>query len=276
MNCIKKLKFTVSSPYNHGLSNFGQAALYSPAMSKHQLNQEHRLIPFQTSALPSGPWLVFAPHADDETFGMGGSLLKASEAGIETHLVVMTDGALGGDRKNLVDVREREVHQAAEILGISSVECWQQPDRGLTVSEELVNRISQKVGEVSAASIFFPGPLELHPDHRMTSLLVWAALQQLAEKLTANVYSYEITVQNPVNLLIDISLQKPRKEQAMAVYASQNDENNYEEIVLSLDKGRTFTLPAEVSHAEGFYQYSREELGTSLKEVVYKIIDSYL
>ncbi len=28
--------------------------------------------------LPLGPWLVFAPHADDETFGMGRSLLKAN------------------------------------------------------------------------------------------------------------------------------------------------------------------------------------------------------
>ena len=48
------------------------------------------LIPFQTSELPLGPWLVFAPHADDETFGMGGSLLKAKKYGIETHLVAVS------------------------------------------------------------------------------------------------------------------------------------------------------------------------------------------
>ena len=39
-------------------------------------NKEDALIPFNTSPLPSGPWLVFAPHADDETFGMGGTLIK--------------------------------------------------------------------------------------------------------------------------------------------------------------------------------------------------------
>ena len=38
---------------------------------------------------------MFAPHADDETFGMGGSLLKASKHGVETHVIVLTDGALG-------------------------------------------------------------------------------------------------------------------------------------------------------------------------------------
>jgi hypothetical protein len=42
-----------------------------------------------------------------------------------------------------------------------------------------------------------------------------------------------------------------------------------------LDKGRTFTLPAGVSHAEGFYLYSKEELATSLKEVTHNIIELY-
>ncbi|PCI77072.1 MAG: hypothetical protein COB20_09060 [SAR86 cluster bacterium] len=245
-------------------------------MPNQELNPEHKLMPFETSSLPPGPWLVFAPHADDETYGMAGSLLKASEEGMDTHLVVMTDGALGGDTENLVDVRNGEVHQAAEILGIESVESWQQPDRGLTVSEELVDRVCDKIREIGAASVFFPGPLELHPDHRIAALLVWAAIQKLGnDAVNPNAYSYEIGVQNPVNLFIDITLQRPRKEQAMAVYASQNDENNYEELVLSLDKGRTFTLPAEVSHAEGFYLYSKEELTTSLKVVTHSIIDLY-
>ena len=240
------------------------------------LNPEHRLIPFETSPLPPGPWLVFAPHADDETYGMAGSLLKADAAGIETHLVVLTDGALGGSAEDLVDVRRQEVQAAAKILGIDSLDSWQEPDRGLVHSEALVSKIAQKIQDVGAASIFFPGPLELHPDHRITALLVWSALQQLnAEGTARHAYSYEIGVQNPVNIFVDISEQRPRKEEVMAIYASQNDENNYEELVLSLDKGRTFTLPGNVSHAEGFYLYKEQELAKSLKEVTHDIIELY-
>ncbi len=61
----------------------------------------------------------------------------------------------------------------------------------------------------------------------------------------------------------------------MAVYASQNVENNYEELVLALDKGRTYTLPAAVSHAEGFYKYSAAQLSMPLKQVTQQIIELY-
>ena len=39
----------------------------------------------------------------------------------------------------------------------------------------------------------------------------------------------------------------------MQIYFSQNQENNYPELVLALDKGRTFSLPQSVKFAEGFF-----------------------
>ena len=95
------------------------------------LNPEHILLPFSPSKLPLGPWLVFAPHADDETLGMGGSLLKANSQGIETHLVVMTDGALGSEQTEFVEVRWQEVQAVGELLGLNSLQGWSEPDRSL-------------------------------------------------------------------------------------------------------------------------------------------------
>ena len=87
------------------------------------LNDESVLIPFHTSVLPDGPWLIFAPHPDDETFGMGGSIIKAKEQGVDVHLVILTDGSLGGDPTNLVETRKREVEEVSEILGVKSDKC---------------------------------------------------------------------------------------------------------------------------------------------------------
>ena len=241
------------------------------------LKAEHHLIAFEPAELPPGPWLVFAPHADDETFGMGGSLIKAHAAGIETHVVVLTDGALGGNAKNLVAIRRDEVARATQILGVKSLQCWSEPDRNLAVTPAIVDRISQTITAIAPQSIFFPGPMELHPDHRAAALLVWKALQSARPSPAATaLFSYEISVQNPTNMMIDITAQISIKEQAMAVYASQNGMNSYPELVMALDKARTFSLPSNVSHAEAFYKYAPEDLQYSLAEVLHAQIDKYL
>jgi len=59
--------------------------------------QEENFIPYTPSDLPPGPYLVFAPHPDDETFGMGGTIALAGQAGIAVHVVVLTDGQQAGD-----------------------------------------------------------------------------------------------------------------------------------------------------------------------------------
>lgn len=81
---------------------------------------EVELVPYACSALPAGPWIVFAPHPDDETFGMGGALLLTAEQGIETHVIFMTDGAEGGngDKQALIAKRKEEARQATQKLGV--------------------------------------------------------------------------------------------------------------------------------------------------------------
>ena len=241
------------------------------------INQENTLIPFHAATLPEGPWLIFAPHADDETFGMGGTILKAKDEEIDTHLVVLTDGSQGGDELDLAEIRINEVRRAAGILGLKSLDCWSEPDRLLYPSDKLVKSTSAKLLEIKPATVFFPGPLEIHPDHRAASHLVWAALRQVRQ-LNFNpvpIY-YEIGVQNPINLLIDVTEQYINKEKVMQVYESQNKENNYPELVLALNKGRTFSLPPEVKFAEGFFEFQNTDLELSLDEMTYSIIRSYL
>ena len=101
---------------------------------------ENQLIPYEVSPLPPGPWLVFAPHADDETFGMGGSLAKASEQGLDTHVLIVTDGALGGDAPDLIKVRQREAREATNLLGVNTLQWWSEPDRGLVHSSRLLKK----------------------------------------------------------------------------------------------------------------------------------------
>jgi len=241
------------------------------------LNPEHVLIPFQVSPLPPGPWLVFAPHADDETFGMGGSILKAKNEGIDVHLVILTDGSLGGDQINLVETRKREAEKVSKILGLKSLNFWGEPDRALAHSQITTKKALQAILEIKPATVYFPGPLEIHPDHRTTAFIIWDALQRARqENICPEPISYEISVQNPINMLINISDEIKTKKKAMNLYVSQNGQNNYSELVLALDKGRTFSLPNKVRFAEGFFRYQIKDLDLSLREITKLVIDLYL
>lgn len=239
------------------------------------LNPEHVLLPYAVSELPAGPWLVFAPHADDETYGMGGALLRAKAAGIQTHVIVLTDGALGGEADDLVKIRRAEVEHAARELGLASLQCWDEPDRGLEPGAALVSKTSAAIASIGAATVFFPGPLEAHPDHRAAAQLVWLALQSSPAHEALSALSYEIGNQNPINRMLDTSAVIRDKARVMSCYNSQNSENNYEDLVLALDKGRTFTMPPEVQHCEGFYEYSPAQRGKSLREVTLEIVELY-
>ena len=190
--------------------------------------------------------------------------------------MILTDGSMGGEGDDLVQVRLNEVHQAAESLGVNSLHTWSERDRSLSPSEELINRTSSLILKISPSTVFFPGPLEIHPDHRAASVLVWKALQKVKLREEAPTpISYEIGVQNPVNLLIDVTQQIAEKKKVMEIYVSQNKENNYPELVLALDKGRTFSLPRAVEFAEGFFEYQVADLNLSLGDMTHAVIDLY-
>lgn len=229
------------------------------------LLQEYQLLPFHHEPLPHarGPWLVFAPHPDDESFGMGGSIVNAVNAGIAVDVVVLTDGAQGGSGSDLVERRQQEVRAAAQVLGLHSVQFLAEPDRGLRATEPLALQLATLITNRKPAAVFFPGVLELHPDHRSAALLVWRSLQLLGAQAPQAI-AYEITGQSPANCLVDISAAMLAKQQAIACYASQLGENNYLDLVHALNRLRTLTLRSEVQWAEAFYRYSSEELALPL------------
>lgn len=232
---------------------------------------ENDLVPYITSEIPKGGWLVFAPHADDETFGLGGSLLLANQQDIDTHVAFMTDGALGGsgDRTTLIRKRTQEATEATTALGVKSIHFFGEPDRSLRVCQRLIDKITKLIKEINPQSIFIPTPLEFHPDHRATTELVWRSVQGL-DSFTGDVYTYEVSNLAPINLLIDISSVAKQKYETMNIYSSQLTEAKYLDLVKALDTARTFSLPMDRKAAEGFFKFSDKT--ASIEEQLQKSI----
>jgi len=184
----------------------------------------------------------------------------------------VTDGALGGDQKDIAAVREAEARKAASQLGIHALEFWRQGDRALEITDMLIQRIVALVDRVKPKSVFFTSPLEPHPDHRSTAILVWEGLKRCHE-FSGIAYAYEVAAQCPANRLIDISSVIDEKLAVISIYESQLTQNRYSELMEALNRARTYSLPSDVTHAEALFAYS--SLRGQLREHVIVSLSSY-
>lgn len=213
------------------------------------IENESALIPFNDVDLPTGPTLIFSPHPDDETFGMGGSIIKLKNNKQIIHVVIMTDGALGGDPEK----RKLEFYSAAKLLGIDSYLFFNAEDRKLNVTSQNIERIAKIISELNPTNIYFPSPSEYHPDHRATAWLVWNTLQLI--QFSGNCFSYEVGNQGQANTLVDITNVMNDKVNTMKAYTSQLDENDYIEKIKAMNRARSYTLREDVKYAEAFYRF---------------------
>lgn len=148
--------------------------------------------------------LVVVPHPDDETFGAGGALLLAKEAGLRTGILTLTRGEAGRTLglcppEALPQVRLQELQRAAEILEVDSLEALAFPnalpqkaeggprgratERGLADHPEAKEAIRERLFRLKPRFVltFPPDGINGHPDHVAASRYVREAAQDLAQ-----------------------------------------------------------------------------------------------
>lgn len=125
------------------------------------------------------PWLIVAPHPDDETLGCGCTIVRARQAGIPVHVVVVTDGgghpAHMADKAMLVALRRDEAVNACGVLGVpaSHVVFLGIPDGQAAANVAVVaERLAEVVDRLNPARIFAPIDLDNHADHRAVAAAV--------------------------------------------------------------------------------------------------------
>jgi LmbE family N-acetylglucosaminyl deacetylase len=117
-------------------------------------------------------------HPDDETFGVGGTLIKYADEGVRVHSLCLTQGEKGwnGDPEHPVVPQEQlgakraaELAEAGRRMGVVSTTCLTYPDGDLAgVAEDRVVRdIVRWVRQVRPTVVITWGPDGGygHPDH---------------------------------------------------------------------------------------------------------------
>jgi len=118
---------------------------------------------------------VFA-HPDDESFICGGTLAKYASMGVEITLVSATKGEMGRrmgnppyvNRETMPDIREKELRNACEALGIQNLIFFDIRDKMVEFydSESLIAKIGVLIDEIKPDVVLtFHEILGGHPDH---------------------------------------------------------------------------------------------------------------
>jgi len=126
------------------------------------------------TGLAPGNVLYILAHPDDEVM-MAGTLLRLGRMGFRTHGLYLTrgeDGPTGGlvAKEQLGDFRERELSEAAGILGLASLEVLRFRDRHLPEEDQeaMATIVRRKIAEVRPKLVLgFDRTLGLygHQDH---------------------------------------------------------------------------------------------------------------
>lgn len=187
--------------------------------------------------------LVISPHPDDEAIGCGGTLCAHITEGDDVQVLFLTSGEQGGHGRTAeetCELREREAAQSAKILSVSGYEFWRQPDGYLDASEELVQRLRDKLSDWKPHWIYVPHEHEMHVDHRAAAQLVRRAVATPQPKPDDPVVRmYEIwTPLEIVHDIIDISAHIDRKLQAVRAHQTQCQAMRFDEAIAGLNRYR--------------------------------------
>ncbi len=206
--------------------------------------------------------LVLAPHPDDETLGVGGTLAALSAIGSNTKVVAVTDGG-GGDPEHkfqgpAAKIRRREFRKALSVLGVKSFEQWNFVDGQCVNNEALRIRIQSEIHAFKPDWLMVPAPLDIHRDHVAVSLATIAAWARAGGE--CRLFFYEVTQPLPVTHLVDISSWKALKMKAINVYRLPLSYCDYSAIAEGLISYRKGVCASSDTAVEAFMELTPGEI----------------
>jgi LmbE family N-acetylglucosaminyl deacetylase len=179
-------------------------------------------------------YLVIAPHADDEIFGAGGTLLRMKSEGHEIGWILMTQMPTDMHwTTDQVRKREKEIYEVSKHFNFNFFKQLHYDSTKLKQYEfgKIVADLNEILTEFNPTDIFLPHYSDVHSDHRVTYEAGIAASKWFRCESLLRIYLYETVSETGVgsmyghhftpNVYVDITHQLQSKLLAQSIYASE-------------------------------------------------------
>ncbi|KRF13294.1 PIG-L deacetylase family protein [Paenibacillus sp. Soil787] len=183
------------------------------------------------------PYGFIYAHPDDETFLSACIIRKLADQGENPALLLATRGEAGRqgleratDRSELAKLREKEMDEAAKVLGLSNVENLGHPDGQLAeidfnaLVEGVISFIQRY--EVEVLFTFPEDGGNGHPDHitisKVTTAAVWSGKCPSVRKLYYAAAASLLAKGHKPSIVVDTEAGWPIKAAALRAHATQH------------------------------------------------------
>jgi len=165
--------------------------------------------------------LVVAPHADDETLGCGGTLLRHRAQGDAVHWVLVTHLCPeAGFSPDQIAARDLEVRAVAERYGFAGVHNFRLPPARLDAlpMTDLIEPMAAVFRSVSPQILYLPYRGDIHTDHARVFEAAAACTKWFRYPSIRRVLAYETLSETDFVLDPDVGGFKPNVYSDIGAY----------------------------------------------------------
>lgn len=216
-----------------------------------------KLVAYEMTFKEKDKCLLLAPHADDESIGMGGTLARY---GKNFDIICLTDGRKGFPKKLKIptdikiQTRKEEFANAMSNVEVNSAEIGTIPDKDIILNYE-------KFAEIDFQNydyIFIPNILDQHIDHKTISIHLARYFKENKPAKKIKIGMYEVWSSLPLpNHYVDISDYVETKRKMINAHVSQNDLKQFDNRILGLNFYRGIVHDA--NYVEAFMIFDIDE-----------------
>ena len=214
--------------------------------------------------------LCIAVHADDETLGCGGTMLKHKAQGDEIHWLLMT-GPTENHPCNFtqehIEERAERVKRIASAYGFDSLEYLGLPTQMLHTLDlrEMIQKVSEVINRIKPNIIYTMFANDVHSDHRVAFDAVYSCTKSFRYPFIERIYMMETLSETEFalathatsfcpNVYVDISRYIERKLEIMQMYPTEVMKEPYPRSLSSIKAlARVRGSRAGVMYAEAFH-----------------------